>query len=483
MGKKTAIKLNGDLAYIAIEKLEPNELNDADTDKIEELTKSILNDTLITPLTVIGPSIEGKYKLVSDHRRLLALKSIREQGKEPPRPSGRNTYISKKSIQLYDFVQNFHFNRIPCYIAGSYDMEPTDQQLLLVAGNLNRADENTEEQVSAYMKIFELVYEKVDRGELKPHEVISACTSYTAITPRQLRNYKALYERDNEDLIEAVKNRLVRADKIYSFAKLSDPVIKDVLKKARERIENGNKTDPVVRGLLHDVDQCFKVMSDDLKTAIDAGEASILNYLVDESENENISEEEESFVASDSSTALGTVTDTGEKASAENDRNVYTVLSENTDNGISDLPDTQPAIAETVNTAAADEDHAATGSIKKSSVETLTAIPVGISPFGEDEIDSIIAGGMDMDDDERGDIMDDIFAPNTSVPAGYGYLSSTESLYASDPMRMSDYQEEKQYGKEAAVIRFCRMLLDLDYIPDEYMEAFNLMQETVENFS
>mgnify|MGYP003289561801 CR=1 FL=1 len=258
----------GVLKEISIDALIPNEYNDTDDSDITELKKDILkNGGLVQPVSVIGPTEDNKYVLISGHRRIKCLCEIRRDGH--PGKYDKRAYI----MQARDFVKNnnSYFDRIPCYVIGAADMPIDDQKLLLKSGNVLGSGKTAEEKVQLFLDVIGMLDEKYKKGEIKKSEFVSTCVKYLDCSDSQARRYISLYRNGNGTLIEAVKKGVISIGNVETIVKYPDSVINDLVMVAKDMAKYK------VVDLLNDLSvlSSKKEVWEKIKT----GEVSFLNFL------------------------------------------------------------------------------------------------------------------------------------------------------------------------------------------------------------
>ena len=164
----------GVLQPIPLDMITRNELNEFEIDQIEDLAHSIETYGLLTPLSVIGPEPDGKYKLISGERRWTALRYLRDSG------------LWKGDV--------------PSYIIGPSQMSKNMQALCIEISNLDSRP--IDNPVPHYFKVMDILSAMVQSGEtsLRERQIAAKASEYLHVTPRYARYIRMVTKNGTEDL-------------------------------------------------------------------------------------------------------------------------------------------------------------------------------------------------------------------------------------------------------------------------------------------
>ena len=206
---------SGKVSKIAIELLEPSPYNEFKADEYEDLKGSILSCGLITPLTVIGPSDEGKYQIVSGERRYRALSDI---NKEKPGS----------------------FDTVPVYIIGDIHTDPLLQKLIIESSNLETRDYSQADINDHRMTVIQILEEMKESGEAKFDNITEELGKYLKASRRYCNMYLKIFHEGTPELQNAfrgkddeIKNpvKTVHAAEIAGFDKETQNKVVDTMRK------------------------------------------------------------------------------------------------------------------------------------------------------------------------------------------------------------------------------------------------------------
>lgn len=206
------------LEYIAAERLVPNPLNHFDIDGIEDMKNSILSNGIVTPLTVIGPTDDNNYMLISGERRLTAVKSLLEEGK-----------IQKREL--------------PCYVKGSMEMSKIEQEILIEVSNVETRD--IANKPMHYMRIVRLIKQMAEEEGLSKKEEIQLRKNYMKCSDRYARYFNQVFNEGTEELKELVENNEISVSRAGRLASLST----EQQKEAIQEIKNGKSQDEALKDI------------------------------------------------------------------------------------------------------------------------------------------------------------------------------------------------------------------------------------------
>ena len=218
------------LLLIKDENLIANELNDFHTEKRPEgLMDSIRLIGLRQPLSVSSNG-DGTYKLLGGHRRLSAIRALKEDGCD----------LFKEGI--------------PC-VEGDYEIEDQRDELILIYEE-NIHNRATGEGINlTYLKTLLSLYAEKEEEDLKkgitnsPYKsVINRLSEKLGITERHARRLRHLLESGEEWLTQAIKDSLIT----YRSSDLVLSGTKEAIEESKEYFEkNGNLPEEVSRIIAH----------------------------------------------------------------------------------------------------------------------------------------------------------------------------------------------------------------------------------------
>lgn len=204
------------LEYIAVERLVPNPLNHFEIEGIEDMKNSILSNGIVTPLTVIGPTEDDNYILISGERRLTAVKALLEEGK---------TQESK----------------LPCYVKGTIDMSKIEQEILIEVSNVETRD--IANKPMHYMRIVRLIKQMAEEEGLSKKEEVQLRKNYMKCSDRYARFFNQVFNEGTEELKEMVENNEISVSRAGRLASLST----EQQKEAIHEIKSGKSQDQTIK--------------------------------------------------------------------------------------------------------------------------------------------------------------------------------------------------------------------------------------------
>lgn len=213
---------------ISIEMLEPSPYNSFDVENYDDLKNSIRAMGLITPLSVIGPSAEGKYQIISGERRYRALTELNAE-------------------------TDAAFAEVPCYIIGPFDMDEAEQKLLIETSNIEiREDYNRNQHRFRILKILKEISDRAhsddDTSKRKLRaDLIKDFSATLKVSDRYGKMYVQIFEKGSEDLQKLLSDddsgvKIAEGAVIANFPEEDE-------KKAIERIRGGEKAADVIRDI------------------------------------------------------------------------------------------------------------------------------------------------------------------------------------------------------------------------------------------
>lgn len=201
------------LTMLPIEQLEPSEFNTYAIEDLDELIGSIKSCGLLTPLSVIGPTKEGMYEILSGERRFTAIDTINKEN------------------------ENFKF--VPCYIVGSADMDPLEQKLIIETANVETRDFDKNERVFSIIRILK---DMKSDDKYKASNIIKELEQYVGMSERYRRAYVTIFDNGGDDLIEAVSKSNTRVMDAARLALLDE----DEKAEATKRLNEGDSAKNII---------------------------------------------------------------------------------------------------------------------------------------------------------------------------------------------------------------------------------------------
>lgn len=223
---------------LAIEEIEPDERNFYNTDEIEELKASIEMFGLQQNLVV--RESDSKYKIISGHRRLKALKELFSEGHE-------------------------EFRTIPCKIESEIDDAKTELQLIFA--NSTSRELSDYEKTHQAIRIKELLKDLKTNGVKIPGKMRNLVAEVLNISPTQIGRMESIDKNLSEEFKEEFKNDNVNISIAYEISGLPE---QDQKKVYDEYKENGQISLKDVKKHKEDIKRLEKATSTE---KLDEGEA------------------------------------------------------------------------------------------------------------------------------------------------------------------------------------------------------------------
>lgn len=191
---------------LAIEEIEPDERNFYNTDEIEELKASIEMFGLQQNLVVRESG--SKYKLISGHRRLKALKELFNEGHE-------------------------EFRTIPCKIESEIDDAKTELQLIFA--NSTSRELSDYEKTHQAIRIKELLKDLRTNGVKIPGKMRNLVAEVLNVSPTQVGRMESIDKNLSEEFKEEFKNDNVNISIAYEISGLPEENQKKVYEEYKEK--------------------------------------------------------------------------------------------------------------------------------------------------------------------------------------------------------------------------------------------------------
>jgi hypothetical protein len=219
MDNSTLINVeDGKLITTHIDNLVPSEYNKFNVTDIADLEGSILSMGLIHPLSVIGPTTDGKYIILSGERRYRAIRHIIETGRQ--------------------FSPN-----IPCYIIGPANMDVNEQKLIIESANLEtRDDVNKDQHRFAIIQILrEMADDKVKYKNRAA--IIRAAGRYMSGSERYRSMYLRIFDKGANGLQQAVEEHKIPVQEAARVAGMAPEVQQNII----NDLNNGVKSKDAIQ--------------------------------------------------------------------------------------------------------------------------------------------------------------------------------------------------------------------------------------------
>lgn len=204
-----------DLKVISVECLEPSALNTYEVGDTSDLEWSILSHGVLTPLTVIGPSEDGKYSILAGERRYRSVIKLNEEGK---------TSITGLS----------------CKIIGPYDMSDLEQKLIIETSNLETRDFDKNEH---RFQVIGILKQMADNGDIKYKDIVKQSERYLKVSDRYGRMYLQIFETGTDELKELIKNNKITIADASKVSNMNEDEQKEII----DRINAGEKAKDVIK--------------------------------------------------------------------------------------------------------------------------------------------------------------------------------------------------------------------------------------------
>lgn len=200
----------GEQTFIQFNDLELNPHNTYEAVDIEDLAGSISAVGQITPLSVIGPSEKGKYRIIAGERRYLAIKKLNEED--------QNSILT-----------------IPCYIMGPYTMAERTQQLAIELSNLETRDFSKDEH---RFRVIRILKEMADENQLAHRHIVRKAKEYMSVSDRYCRMYLNIFEKGDEALVDLVNRKKVTVTSAAAIANLDRGKQKEIVRDIRDGVKS-----------------------------------------------------------------------------------------------------------------------------------------------------------------------------------------------------------------------------------------------------
>lgn len=248
---------------IDIDNLEASPLNSFDADNIEDMIGSLKSLGLLTPLSVIGPTKDGKYQVLSGERRFKGITEIRKE----------NT--------------NF-YSQVPCYIVGGEDMDVLEQKLIIESANLETREFDKDEH---RFNIIAILKQMQDEGKLGHRSLIDELGKYMSGSPRYRRMYQTIFNSGTKETKELLKNKELAVHEAAKVSKLDEETQKTVADVIHAGVDKKDVLDTITR--INTEKREEKEKNPDLINSNEMGEISRIAEEYEESFDKEFGEDEE----------------------------------------------------------------------------------------------------------------------------------------------------------------------------------------------
>lgn len=217
------------LQYIDIDQLDANEANFYDVSNLDTLADSISMDGLQQPL-VVTPGQDGRYTVISGHRRRAALrKLVEEDGREDLR-------------------------RVPCLVK-TYQ-SPALAELQLIMANSTARVLTSAEVMHQAKRMEDLLYQLKEEGYSFPGRMRDQVAEACQVSASKLARLKVINARLCSEYMDLFNQDKISEHVAYALAKLpqdfqrrifgvtKEPPVARVVEALTEEYENGARWEP-----------------------------------------------------------------------------------------------------------------------------------------------------------------------------------------------------------------------------------------------
>lgn len=198
LNEQSLVKEEGgtyEIRLIPLVDLIPSPDNNYSMEGIEELADSILQVGLLQNLYVKGPDENGKYVIISGHRRMEALKLNAEQG-------------------------HAEWAKAPCHVDGCQD--PLLNELKLLEANAQARVLTQADQAYQAKRRAEIYQELKDSGVPIRGRVRELVAKDMGVSPAQVSRYESINENLNEGLKEEFQAERIGVTDAYDLSTLPE---------------------------------------------------------------------------------------------------------------------------------------------------------------------------------------------------------------------------------------------------------------------
>lgn len=203
----TSSTVQPQLQYIDIDQLDANEANFYDVSNLDTLADSIAMDGLQQPL-VVTPGQDGRYTVISGHRRRAALrKLVEEDGREDLR-------------------------RVPCLVK-TYQSQALAELQLIMANSTARVLTPAEVMHQA-KRMEELLYQLKGEGYSFPGRMRAQVAAICQVSESKLARLKVIDARLCSEYMELFSQNKMSEQVAYALAKLPQDFQRRIFKTTKE---------------------------------------------------------------------------------------------------------------------------------------------------------------------------------------------------------------------------------------------------------
>ena len=188
------------LKMIEIEDIQPNEDNFYEMSEIEELAEDIERQGLMSVL-IVETAENGKYQLISGHRRLTAIKRLVDEGR-------------------------YKSTTVPCYVKSAKSHEETQLDLIMMNATQRKySDADTMREYEELERIFKALDEagKPVKGKMRDN-----IAKVLNVSPAQVAKIDNIKHNAIPDVEQAVKSGEMSISTANEVAKLAPEQQKDI---------------------------------------------------------------------------------------------------------------------------------------------------------------------------------------------------------------------------------------------------------------
>lgn len=201
---------------LKLEQIKKNPLNTYDLIDMDDLKQSIKLYGILTPLTVIGPDVDGMYTLIAGERRYVACSELRN---EDP-----------------DFS-----DELPVFVKGPADTTELQQKLWIEISNLETRDFDKGEHRA---KVMGILKQMLESGEITERQVAKEASEHFKVSDRYGRFYRQVFLSDNKELQDMVTDGTIGIRDASKILEFTEEEQKEILDEAKQRTK-GKKGDSV----------------------------------------------------------------------------------------------------------------------------------------------------------------------------------------------------------------------------------------------
>lgn len=189
------------LKMIEIEDIQPNEDNFYEMSEIEELAEDIERQGLMSVL-IVETAEDGKYRLISGHRRLTAIKRLVDEGR-------------RKSTT------------VPCYVKGEKSDEETQLDLIML--NATQRTYTSADTMREYEELERIFKALEEAGKPVKGKMRNNIAKVLNVSPAQVAKIDNIKHNAIPDVEQAVKSGEMSISTANEVAKLAPEQQRDII--------------------------------------------------------------------------------------------------------------------------------------------------------------------------------------------------------------------------------------------------------------